>query len=235
MLRAVLMDVGGTLWPDRLTGQLSDEHSLARLAALVPELDAAQCLDALRQALRGHDHSPVQDTHAVLARALQTLGADCEVHQVVAIRRAICAPALPGIALFPDARVLLETIRELCMRCVVLSNVQVRGADEYWRDFADLGIAHLIDSVVTSLDVGFRKPHPAMFQAGLAAASCSPAECVMVGDSELKDIEPARRLGMRAIRVAIEEPPSAETCAHATATSLRQVQSILREWDAARR
>ena len=118
------------------------------------------------------------------------------------------------------------------MDCVVLSNVQVRGAHEYWRDFADLGIAHLIDAVVTSLEVGFRKPHHAMFQAGLAAAGCSPAECVMVGDSELKDIEPARRLGMRAIRVSVEEPPSPATCAHATATSLRQAQSILRKWAA---
>jgi FMN phosphatase YigB (HAD superfamily) len=224
------MDVGDTLWPDRLTGRLADEHCLARLAALVPELDAAACLIALREALRADDHSLVQDTHAVLARALQALGAQCEPERLVAIRRAICAPAAPGTALFPGARELLESICELGMRCVVLSNVQVRGADEYWRDFADLGIAHLIDAVVTSHEVGFRKPHPAMFQAGLAAASCSPAECVMVGDSELKDIEPARRLGMRAIRVGIEEPPSAATCAHATATSLRQAQSTLREW-----
>src|SRR5919199_399022 len=227
MLRAVLVDVGGTLWPDRLTGQLSDEHCLARLAALLPELDPAQCLYTLRRALRGDDQSLVQNTHTVLAGALQALGAECELDQVAAIRRAVCAPALPGIALFPGARELLEAIRELGMRCVVLSNVQVRGAEEYRRDFADLGIAHLIDAVVTSLAVGSRKPHPVMFQAGLEAAGCLPAECVIVGDSEVKDIEPARRLGMRTIRVSIEEPPPAATCAHATATSLRQAQSIL--------
>jgi len=234
MLRAVLMDVGGTLWPDRLTGRSADEHCLARLAALLPELDAAACLIALREALRADDHSLVQDTHAVLARALQALGAQCEPERLVAIRRAICAPAVPGIALFLDAPELLQTIRDLGMRCVVLSNVQVRGATEYWRDFADLGIARLIDAVVTSHEVGFRKPHPAMFQAGLAAASCSPAECVMVGDSEVKDIEPARGLGMRAIRVSIEEPPPAATRAQASVTSLCQVQFVLREWTALR-
>jgi FMN phosphatase YigB (HAD superfamily) len=174
MLRAVLLDVGGTLWPDRLTGHLPDEQCLARIAALVPEVDPAQCLDALRAALRADDQSLVQDTHAVLARALQAFGAHSEPQRLVAIRRAICAPAVPGIALFPDARELLESICELGMRCVVLSNVQVRGADEYWRDFVDLGIAPLIDAVVTSLDVGFRKPHPAMFQAGLDAAAVPP-------------------------------------------------------------
>lgn len=37
---------------------------------------------------------------------------------------------------------------------------------------------------------------------------------------------------MRAIRVSVEEPPSAATCADVTATSLRQVESILCEWAA---
>ena len=51
----------------------------------------------------------------------------------------------------------------LALRGVVVSNVQVRGAREYWRGFADFGVADLIDAIVTSLDVGYRKPHPAFF------------------------------------------------------------------------
>jgi FMN phosphatase YigB (HAD superfamily) len=226
------MDVGGTLWPDRLTGQVRDDDCLMRLAPLLPGLDAAQTLAALRAALRADDQAIVQDTHAVLTRSVQALGAECALDDVAAIRRALCAPAVPGITLFPGARELLETIRDLGLRCVVLSNVQVRGSAEYWRDFADLGIGHLIHEVVTSLDVGFRKSHPAMFQAGLEAAGYPPAEGVMVGDSEVKDIQPAIRLGMRAIRVSIEEPPPAATCAQASLTSLSQVQCVLQEWAA---
>jgi hypothetical protein len=41
-----------------------------------------------------------------------------------------------------------------------VSNAHVRGSREYWRDFADPGVALLIDAIDTSLDVGFRKPHP---------------------------------------------------------------------------
>jgi len=103
--------------------QFVDERCLPQLAAL-------------RQALRADEHAVVQNTHVVLAEALQVLGAECECDQVIAIRRAICAPAVPGIALFPGARDLLESIRDFGMRCVVLSNVQVRGTDEYRRDFA---------------------------------------------------------------------------------------------------
>jgi hypothetical protein len=35
---------------------------------------------------------------------------------------------------------------------------------------------------------------------------------------------------MRAIRVAIEEPPSAATRAQASVTNLREVEFVLREW-----
>ena len=56
--------------------------------------------------------------------------------------------------------------------------------------------------------------------------------CLMVGDSEVKDIQPAVGLGMRAIRLAIEAPPPASSAAHAVVTSLSQAGSILTEWAA---
>lgn len=52
-----------------------------------------------------------------------------------------------------------------------------------------------------------------MFAAALRAARCHPSECVVVGDSEQNDIVPAIARGMRAIRVAIEEPGPQETAA----------------------
>ena len=233
MLRAVLVDVGGTLWPDRPTGQVPDDRYLAQLARLLPSLEPAQTLAALRAALREDDNGTVQNTHAVLGRALQRLGIACGDAVVIDIRRALCAPASPGVSLFPGAREFLEALHALDLRCVVLSNVQVRGAAEYWRDFGDLGVAHLIDSVVTSLDVGFRKPHPAMFEAALTAIDCPAAACAIVGDSEIKDIAPAVALGMRAIRVAIEEPPPLRSGAHAVVTNLAEARLIVAEWTAA--
>jgi FMN phosphatase YigB (HAD superfamily) len=55
----------------------------------------------------------------------------------------------------------------------------------------------------------------------------------MIGNSEEADIVPARRLGMRAIRVAIEEPAPAVTLAGACVTSLDQVPDVLRAWQRA--
>jgi FMN phosphatase YigB (HAD superfamily) len=230
MLRAVLVDVGGTLWPEHLVGQVANETILARLTTVLPGLAPAESLAALRAALRADDQSPVQNTQAVLRGALQALGVDSADDDVDAIRRALCAPAVPDVALFPGARELLETIHGLSLRCVVLSNVQVRGAAEYWRDFNDLDLAHLIDAIVTSLEVGFRKPNLAMFGAGLQSAGCAPDECLMIGDSEVKDIQPAVGIGMHAIRVAIETPAPANSAAHAVVTTLAQAASILTRW-----
>ena len=79
---------------------------------------------------------------------------------------------------------------------VIVSNVQVRGALEYWRDFADLSVAHLLHAVVTSLEVGYRKPHPRIFETAVREAGCEPAECLVIGNSEEKDIQPRIRLGI---------------------------------------
>lgn len=234
MLRAVLVDVGGTLWPERLTGERSDDAILAKLEALLPGLPPADSLAVLRAALRDDDPSPVQNTLAVLGAAVRSLGVDGATDEVLdAIRCALCVPAVPGVALFPGARELLETIHGLGLRCVVLSNVQVRGYAEYWRDFRDLGVAQFIDAVVTSLDVGFRKPHLAMFEAAVRMAACAANGCLMIGDSEVKDIQPALGLGMRAIRVAIEAARPEASAAQAVATSLDEATAIVAEWASA--
>jgi FMN phosphatase YigB (HAD superfamily) len=230
MLRAVLLDVGGTLWPDRLTPHLATDPCLEQLRQLLPHIDPGQALATLRAQLRQDDGSLVQDTHGQLACALRTLGAPAAEAQVLAVRRALCVPAASGVRLFPGATELLATFRCLGLRCVIASNVQVRGAPEYWRDFTDLGLAHLIDAVVTLLEVGFRKPHPAFFEAAVRAAGCAPAACVMVGNSETNDIQPAVARGMRAVRVAIEEPPPSSSAAHAVVTSLEAAACVIRGW-----
>jgi putative hydrolase of the HAD superfamily len=231
VLSAVLLDVGGTLWPDALSPTLSPTPILEQLAELLPGLEPAHALAQLRAALRDDDASLVQDTHSVLHRSVFHMYAGSSPRvDPVAIRRALCQPASAGIQLFAGAVELLACVRTLGLRCVVVSNVQVRGATEYWRDFADLGVAHCIDAVVTSLDVGYRKPHPAFFEAALRAANCGAESCVMIGNSELKDIQPAVALGMRAVRVAIEEPLPAATAAQAIASNLTEVGAILRGW-----
>ncbi len=52
---------------------------------------------------------------------------------------------------------------------------------------------------MSSAQLGYLKPHPAIFQAALAAIGAPAESAVMVGDSVKADIEGARQIGMRAV------------------------------------
>lgn len=233
-LTTALIDVGGTLWPDGWPWA-PDDHEIrsGRLRQALPGLD----MEAAARLLRDLDESAArltdaleQDVERYVAEPLRRNGFDGTAEQVAATVDAVCLPARPWLKLFPGAAELLAAVRRAGLGCVIVSNAFWRGADAYWRDFEDLGVAGEIDAVVSSVDVRFRKPHPAIFQAGMAAAGAAPAACAMVGNSESKDVVPAKRLGLRTIRVAIEEPKPPTSQADAVTNSLDEVAQLLLTW-----
>jgi FMN phosphatase YigB (HAD superfamily) len=146
------------------------------------------------------------------------------------VRRAMCVVLGCRIAPFAGAAELLAGIRGLGLHCIIVSNTTFRDRHAYQRDFDLLGWTPWIDHIVTSIDVGHFKPARQMFDASLQAARCQPSECVMVGDSETADIEPASALGMRTLRVAIEHPLPKASCADAVVDSLGVALSVLTNW-----
>jgi putative hydrolase of the HAD superfamily len=62
---------------------------------------------------------------------------------------------------------------------------------------------------VSSVEHGFMKPHPSIFEAALRGAGVIAGESVMVGDSLTHDVDGARRLGMRGVLVSRSGPVSA--------------------------
>lgn len=233
---AILLDIGGTLWPDRWPTTAADAAArAAALRAVVPALGQAegvalvQRLEARAAAL--HD-GLTQDTRALIARECRESRLPRGMADPEGIRRAMCLPAYGRVAVFTGARDMLATARQLGLACVVVTNALWRDGRDYRRDFAAFGLAPFIDAVVSSVDVGFRKPHRAIFEVALAATGCPVQRCVVIGNSERNDIQPALALGMRAVRVAIEEGPPATTVAHAVAGSLHEIVTILRAWGA---
>ena len=59
---------------------------------------------------------------------------------------------------------------------------------------------------ITPADCGFWKPHPGIFRAALTLLGIEPESCLMIGDDPIKDIEPARALGMETYLVQIGNP-----------------------------
>lgn len=65
----------------------------------------------------------------------------------------------------------------------------------------ETGIGKHTGVVVDSVRVGFEKPDPRIFEAALAALAATPDSAIFVGDSLPRDMEGARRLGMRHVYV----------------------------------
>ena len=59
-----------------------------------------------------------------------------------------------------------------------------------------LGIMHVINYLTTSETVGYRKPHPKIFEDMIDQLGVKPSEIMYVGDDALNDVAPARAMGM---------------------------------------
>ncbi len=233
-IRAVLLDVGGTLWPERFAPIANrDAFLFGRLCATLPSLSRVQAtglLAAFDMRAPWLSIGPAQDTDAVVHSCAETVGVALSADETSGVRRALCIPIVGHVEPFPGAIELLREIKERGMRSILVSNAITRDGETYLKDFEGFGGAEFIEAVISSVDVGYRKPHPAIFEAALVAAGCTAEQCVMIGNSELNDIEPAKEFGMRTVRVCIEEPPPAQTRADVVLTSLHGVALVLDKW-----
>ena len=230
-LEAALLDVGGTLWPNSWPLRQTDGAGrLERARAALPELSQGQVdsivSDLITRSRETHGGGPTSDDQFRIGADI--LVADClQRHQVSAdsssvarLRRAMAIPVADRIRPLPGAIELLEQISALGLRSVIASNTYWRDADSYWEDFRLLGMADHVDAIVTSVDAGHLKPHPAVFELAMRAAGADAESCVYIGNKEDNDIEPALALGMRTILVHPDDPLPTSSRAHAVAPDL---------------
>ena len=64
-----------------------------------------------------------------------------------------------------------------------------------------LKVDHLIDYLVTSEEAGKEKPHSEIFLLALAKLDLQINNVIMIGDNQIKDIEGAEKLGIKAYQV----------------------------------
>jgi FMN phosphatase YigB (HAD superfamily) len=68
------------------------------------------------------------------------------------------------------------------------------------------GLLGRFQTVQISAEVGFRKPHPRIFEAALQELKLKGEEVLFVGDHPVDDILGARKMGMWTARVEREDP-----------------------------
>jgi HAD superfamily hydrolase (TIGR01549 family) len=105
-----------------------------------------------------------------------------------------------GITMGPSAAAVLKQLRECGLRVGVCSNAPYYSPTMH-EQFRNLGLVELVDGVVLSADVGFRKPSPVIFAKILARLDTPAANTVFVGDRQREDIAGAAQSGMRTVRI----------------------------------
>ncbi len=99
---------------------------------------------------------------------------------------------LPRVRAFARTRDLLERMRADGLRLVVASSASTRELQALLRQ---AGLPDLADATIAASDGDASRPAPDALQAALAAAGCTPAEAIMLGDTPY-DVEAAQRAGV---------------------------------------
>ena len=197
MTRAVLLDALGTLVElrppaPRLQWALLEMSGIDVGDASAERGFAAEIEYYLAHHMEGGDREGLERLRDECAAVMQeAIGHGLLDHATV--RRAMLE-SLEFVA-FPDVVPALESLREQGLKLVVVSNWDCSLREV----LAGAGLAPLVDGVVTSAEVGTRKPDPALFGVALQVAGADPAEALHVGDSEENDVVGATAAGVRAV------------------------------------
>jgi HAD superfamily hydrolase (TIGR01509 family) len=235
-LRAILFDLDNTLWrsegpPDWESFTRLQAASIARdFATLgltnVDRVEFVRNFWASTDFGSGLSNGSLEETYwlegeVAMSRALALSGAAWEVEDARRVWHAINdAPLLPNIRPFPDAASTLSKLSQAGWRQAIVTN-RPWPAEILNRRLRESGLTNVFEALVTSADVGVRKPHALVFETALRDLGVNPEDTVLVGDSYEIDIVPAAVLGMTPVlKLNEREPDPAFTLARHQISSL---------------
>jgi putative hydrolase of the HAD superfamily len=204
VLKAVLLDWGGTLMQDEWSDEIALEGHNAGLAAL--ERDGLPTGEVFTRYLSEHEAELFAltgddeiDIAAVMDRSFREQGVDLEDDDLRLFLRTAHDVWASYYSLGASTHALLESLRNRGLKLAIVSNT----ASPAWLLMPVLerqGLVERVDAVVLSSEVGKRKPHPAIFERALAELRVRPEEALFVGDRLDADVYGASRVGMRTIQ-----------------------------------
>lgn len=201
---AILFDALGTLVEleppaPHLRRELANRFGITVTVAEAERAIAAEFAYYRAHLNDGRDARSLADLRSRCAEALRAaLPHTCQIDGLAnaALTEALLASL--RFQAFPEVRGVLATARARGRRLGVVSNWDISLHDV----LARLELAALLEGIVTSAEVGARKPSPAIFEAALRTVRAEPAEVLYVGDSLDEDVNGARRAGIEPVLIA---------------------------------
>lgn len=232
-MKAALFDVGDTLVEGWSSPEAMRALARERLIGAFGERDWYEALLAAQIGPVEEDEPQRQETLRWIAdwfrgRRIPTDGLDLD-----RLRARLSLPLDRVARLTEGAAEALRWCKSRRLTVVLVTNTLWRGDREARTDWERFGLGECVDGVVSSHDVGWRKPHRAMFERALALGGAAPSEAFMVGDRLRADVWGAKQLGLRTIwrRAAGGPPQSAvEVVPDATVGSLLELPAAAGRW-----
>ena len=105
---------------------------------------------------------------------------------------------LPYLRAYEASCQLLPSVREFLDRSAHIPKVIVTNGNrqQQLHKVVVTGLLPHVVAVITPEDAGCWKPDHGMFLAGARCLGVAPSTCIMIGDDPVRDIAPARELGM---------------------------------------
>lgn len=146
-------------------------------------------------AVRGSNISYERFIAEVIELQKQNLNADVMVMERYGLPRTPWRSDLEK--LYSDAAETLKTLYERGYKMGVIANQKLGSKQrlEAW------GIAKYFEVILASAEEGVAKPDPQIFLRALKRAGCPAENSVMIGDRIDNDIVPAKKLGMKTVRI----------------------------------
>ncbi len=219
--RAILFDIGDTLWHSKAAPpadefrRLATERSQQFLTTLGitsadPELAARAAWDAMEAAMRtARQTDQVEPDYAAVSQhALVKIGVLLSREAAGAFLEAIYVSGIEGgKEAYPESAFALSELRKRGFQLATVTNRAI-GGDRFRSDMRDAGLDIGWDLEAVSVEVGYLKPHRAIFEYALAGLGIEAGEALMVGNSLAEDIAGAQRMGIAT--AWRKSPPDAE-------------------------
>jgi putative hydrolase of the HAD superfamily len=93
----------------------------------------------------------------------------------------------------------LEALSSIKIPMAVWANTRDATASDIRKRLDRAGFQRYFQWIVTSFDVGWRKPDPKFFAAALATCECNPGEVLFVGNQRNSDIRGANNCGILSV------------------------------------
>lgn len=243
-LRAALFDVGDTLVEHWAPHEVLKAKARERVARAIGEHDRLrELVDADVEPQEARLEWPFVPEHARQETLrwyeawLRTRGIDLDGLDLDRLRVLLAVPldevSTPVAGAFDAVR----WCADRGLRVVLVTNTLWRGDEEVLEDWRRFGLGDAVHGVASSHSVGWRKPHPAIFERALEIAGARPEETFHVGDNLIADVWGARQAGLRTVwretRAARTRRPAIDVRPDATIREMTELPAVVERWLAA--